>query len=186
VDVLESSAIDPLLDAIGSRTLAPASGPTAAFVGAMAAALCAKTGRYALDDGAVAQAEHLRRRLTHLAREDAEAFVTAFRNLDEPREPDPDVRDWQLGRSLAAAADALLRIAETCADVAELAADLARRGKPDLQPDAAAAAVLAEAAARVCAHLVAVNLGMTPTDERVQRAAAFAGAAGDAVARAGV
>jgi formiminotetrahydrofolate cyclodeaminase len=186
VDVLESFDVDPLLDAIASRTLAPASGPTAAFVGAMAAALCAKTARYALDDGAVAQAEHLRRRLTQLAREDAEAFVTAYRHLDEPRNPDPDVRDWQLGRSLAAAVDALLRIAETCADVAELGADLARRGKPDLQPDAAAAAVLAEGGTRVCAHLVAANLGITAADERVHRAEALAGAAGDAVARAGL
>src|SRR4051794_10416701 len=141
VDVLDC---DALLDAIGARTDAPGSGSTAALVGAMAAALCAKAARFSSDDGAVAQAEHLRRRLTRLAHEDAEVFCEALRNLSEPREEDPDRRDFELGQSLAAAADAPLRIADACADVADLAADLARRGKPKLQADAAGAAVLAE------------------------------------------
>ena len=178
-------SLDELLDGIASRTPAPGSGSAAALVAAMAAALCAKTARFSNDDGAAAQAEHLRRRLTELARDDAEAFVRALRDLDEPRDPDPDRRDWLLGRSLAAAADVPLRIAETCADVAELAADLALRGKAELQPDAAGASVLAEAAARVCAHLVAVNLGATPEDERVRHAESLAAAAGRAVARTG-
>jgi formiminotetrahydrofolate cyclodeaminase len=183
VDVF--ATLDPVLDGIGSREPAPGGGSTAAVVGAMAAVLCTKAARYANDDGAAAQAEHLRRRLTTLAREDAEAFVRALRDLDEPRDPDPDRRDWQLGRSLAAAAEVPLRIAESCADVAELAADLAHRGKPDLQPDAAGAAVLAEAAARVCAHLVAVNLGATTEDARVRHAESLAAAARQAVARTG-
>jgi formiminotetrahydrofolate cyclodeaminase len=183
VDVF--TALDPVLDGIGSREPAPGGGSTAAVVGAMAAALCTKAARFSDDPGAAAQAEHLRRRLTGLAREDAEVFVRALRDLDEPRDPDPDRRDWQLGRSLAAAADVPLRIAEACADVAELAADLARRGKPELQPDAAGAAVLAEAAARVCAHLVAVNLGATAEDARVRHVESLAAAAGQAVERAG-
>jgi formiminotetrahydrofolate cyclodeaminase len=177
--------IDPLLDAVGARTAAPGSGSVAAVVGALAAVLCTKTARFANDDGAAAQAEHLRRRLTRLAHEDAEAFVRALRNLDEPRDPDPDRRDWELGRSLAAAADVPLRIAEACTDVALLAADIAERGKVELQPDAANAAVLAESAARACAHLVAVNLGATAADERVRRAESLAAAAGEAAARTG-
>ena len=182
VDVLDC---DPLLDALAARTAAPASGSTAALVGAMAAALCAKAARFSADDGAVAQAEHLRRRLAGLAHEDAEALVEALRHLSEPREPDPDRRDYDLGRALAAAADAPLRIADACADVADLAADLAQRGKPELQPDAAGAAVLAEAATRVCAHLVAVNLGATPKDERVRRAEDLSRAAGEAASATG-
>lgn len=177
--------IDPLLDAIAARTASPGIGSAAALVGAIGAAVCAKTARFALDEGAAAQAEHLRGRLTKLAHEDADAFQRALLDLDEPREPDPDRRDWQLGQSLAAAAEVPLRIAETCVDVAALAADLAERGKAELQPDAAGAAVLAEAAARVCAHLVGVNLGATATDERVRRAESYAAAAGEAVARTG-
>jgi len=182
VDVLD---IRGLLDAIGARSPAPGGGSTAALVGAMAAALCAKTARFSNDDGAVAQARALELRLLALAPEDARVFETALRRLDEPRDPDPDRRDYELGRSLAAAADVPLRIADVCADVADLAADLAERGKADLQPDAAAAAVLAQGAARAAAHLVAVNLGATPNDERVHRAGRIAGAAVSAASRTG-
>ena len=167
MDVLN---IDGLLDALAAREPAPGSGSAAALVGAIAAALCAKVARFSDDEGAVAQAEALRRRLAVLAREDAEAFVVALRSLDEPRDADPETRDWKLGRSLAAAADPPLRIAEACADVAALGADLARRGKADLQVDAHNAATLAEAAARTAAKLVEVNLGATPDDSRVREA----------------
>jgi len=182
VDVLDCEA---LLDAIGARAPAPGVGSTAAIVGAMAAALCTKTARLSADAGAAAQGEHLRRRLTALAHEDAEAFENALRHLDEQRDPDPSRRDWDLGRSLATAADVPLRIAEACADVAELGAALSRHAQADVQPDAAGAAVLAEAAARVCAHLVAVNLGATVDDDRVRRADALARAAGEAASDAG-
>jgi formiminotetrahydrofolate cyclodeaminase len=182
VDVLDLSE---LLDAIGSRAPAPGGGSAAALVGAMAAALCTKGARFTNDEGAVAQGRALERRLLRMAPEDAKVFEDALRNLDEPRDPDPDRRDYQLGRSLAAAAEVPLRIAESCADVALLAAELAERGRPELQADAAAAAVLAEAAARVASHLVAVNLGTTESDDRVRRAERSADAAGAAAARTG-
>jgi formiminotetrahydrofolate cyclodeaminase len=184
-DLIRTLDIDPLLDAIAARAAAPGSGSTAALVGAMAAALCVKTARFSNDEGAAAQANALRARLAKLAPEDAQAFVDAMKHLDEPVEEDAHRRDWQLGQALAVAADVPLRIAETCADVAELAAELAARGKPELQPDAAAAAVLAEAAARAAAHLVSINLGATPDDERVRRAGRSAEAAGTAAARTG-
>jgi len=182
VDVLDC---DALLDAIAAPAPAPGSGSTAALVGAMAAALCTKAARLSDDGGAAAQGEHLRRRLTILAREDADAFAAALHTLDEGGEPDPARRDWDLGRALAVAADVPLRIAEVCADVADLGADLSQRCKPEVQPEAAGAAVLAEAAVRVCAHLVAVNLGATPNDERVRRADALARAAGEAASDTG-
>lgn len=178
--------IQELLDAIGAREPAPGSGSTAALVGAMAAALCTKVARFSADDGGLAQARALERRLAALAPEDAQVFVRALRELDEPRDPDPARRDFALGTSLAAAADVPMRIAEACGDVAELAADLAERGKPELQADAAAAAVLAEGAARAAAHLVAVNLGATQNDDRVRRATRIAEAAGSAASRTGV
>ena len=182
VDVLDCEA---LLDAIGARSPAPGVGATAAIVGAMAAALCTKTARLSEDTGAAAQGEHLRRRLTALAREDADAFEHALRHLDEPREDGSARGDWDLGRSLATAADVPLRIAEACADVAELGSGLSRHVRHDVQADAAGAAVLAEAAARVCAHLVAVNLGATADDDRVRRVDALARAAGEAASDTG-
>jgi methenyltetrahydrofolate cyclohydrolase len=161
VDVLR---IDALLDALAAQEPAPGGGSAAAVVGSMAAALCAKVARFSGDAGAAAQAEALRRRLTALAAEDAAAFVAALEQLHERRD------DFDLGRALALAADVPLRIAEASADVAALGSALAERGKPDLQPDARAASVLAAAAARASALLVEANLGATPGDERVERA----------------
>jgi formiminotetrahydrofolate cyclodeaminase len=60
------------------------------------------------------------------------------------------------------------------ADIAALAADVVERGNPNLRGDAAAGAVLAEAAARISANLVAINLTMQEEDERVARALALA------------
>src|SRR5438552_1705594 len=90
-----------------------------------------------------------------------------------PRGPDPERRNWQLGRALRDAADVPLQIAEAAADVAALAADVAALGNPELRPDVAAAAALAEAGARMSAHLVAVNLGAGPGDARIERAEAL-------------
>jgi formiminotetrahydrofolate cyclodeaminase len=173
VDVLR---IDTLLDALAAEEPAPGGGSAAAIVGAMAAALCAKVARFSGDGGAVAQAEALRRRLTTLAAEDAAAFAAALTELRERRD------DFDLGRALALAADVPLRIAEAAADVAELGASLAERGKADLQPDARAASVLAAAAARASALLVEANLGAAPGDERVGRARGLADGAEAAAA----
>lgn len=173
VDVLR---IDSLLEALAAETPAPGGGSAAALVGAMAAALCAKVARFSADGGAVAQAEALRRRLTALAAEDAAVFVAALEQLRERRD------DFQLGRALALAADVPLRIAEAAADVASLGTALAERGRPDLQPDARAASVLAAAAARSCAFLVEANLGAAPGDERIERARSLADGAEAAAA----
>lgn len=173
VDVLQ---INPLLDAIAAQEPAPGGGSTAALVGALAAALCAKVARFSDDGGSLAQAEALRRRLTALAPEDAAAFVAALEELRERRD------DFDLGRALALAADVPLRIAEACADVAALGAALAESGKADVQPDARVASVLAAAAARAAAHLVEANLGAAPGDARVGRARLLADDAATAAA----
>lgn len=156
--------IDDLLDALAAQEPAPGGGSAAALVGAVAAAVCAKVARFADDPGAVAQAAALCRRLTQLAEEDAHVFATALGELG--RRDD----DFKLGRALDAAAEAPLRIADACVDVAELAGSLASRGAPELQPDARAAAALAAGAARGAAVLVEANLAVAPDDDRVRRA----------------
>jgi methenyltetrahydrofolate cyclohydrolase len=173
VDVLR---IDALLDALAAEEPAPGGGSAAALVGAMSAALCSKVARFSADEGAVAQAEALRRRLVALAAEDAAAFTAALDQLRERRD------DFDLGRALAVAADVPLRIAAACADVAELGGALAERGKADLQPDARAASILAAAAARSAALLVEANLGAAPGDDRVGRARLLADDAAAAAA----
>jgi formiminotetrahydrofolate cyclodeaminase len=156
--------IDDLLDALAAHEPAPGGGSAAALVGAIAAAICAKVASFGRDDGAIAQAAALSRRLTQLAEEDARAFANALGELD--RRDD----DFKLGRALDAAAEAPLRIADACVDVAVLASALAGRGAPELQPDARAAAALAAGAARAAALLVEENLAVAHDDERVRRA----------------
>ena len=156
--------IDDLLDALAAQEPAPGGGSAAALVGAIAAAVCAKVARFADDGGATAQAAALCRRLTALADEDARVFVSALAELD--RRDD----DFKLGRALDQAAEAPLRIAEACVDVAVLASALAERGAAELRPDAHAAAALAAGAARASALLVEANLAVAHDDDRVARA----------------
>ena len=75
-------------------------------------------------------------------------------------------------------------VAEVAADVAALAAEVAERGNPNLRGDAAAAAVLAEAAARIGANLVTINLTMREEDERVARVLSLADNAARSAKRA--
>jgi formiminotetrahydrofolate cyclodeaminase len=187
VDDLLQLDTGALLDLLAQRGQGPAVGSAAALVTATAAALVAKAARTSplWDDApaAAAQAETLRARAAPLAQADADAFAAAIERLDEPRETDPDRRNFQLGRALEAAAGVPMRIASTAADVASLAADVAENGNPNLRPDATGAALLAEAAARAAAHLVEVNLAVGPDDPRVREARGHAEAAGAAVKR---
>ena len=166
--------IDELLDALASDRPAPGGGSAAALAGAMAAAVCAKVARFSGDEGSVAQAAALCRRLTSLAEEDSRVFTSALSELE--RRDD----DFKLGRALEQAADAPMRIVEACVDVALLASALAAQGSVEHQPDARAAAALAAGAARAATVLVEVNLGVADTDERVVLARRLSAQADDA------
>lgn len=177
------------LDVLADRRRSPGAGSVAALATCAAAAIATRAARYsgatwAGAEGAAAQAEALRRRVAPLAALDAEVFDKALDALLEPRDPDPDRRNWHLGRALRDAADVPLQIAEAAADVAALAREIAAYGNPELRPDVAAAAALAEAGARMSAHLVAVNLGAGPEDERVRRAERLATFASEQAKRA--
>jgi hypothetical protein len=79
-----------------------------------------------------------------------------------------------------------LEIAGIGAQVAELAAQVAQAGNPNLRGDAVTGAVLAAAAARSAACLVDINVGLGGLDpglsRRAGQAAADARAAADRVA----
>jgi formiminotetrahydrofolate cyclodeaminase len=178
-----------LLDVFARRQRVPGAGSLAALAVAAAAGVVARGARYSKDawpeaGAAAAQADALRARATPLAGQDAEAFGRAIEALDEPQDVDTDRRNWTLGRALAGAADVLLQIAAAGADTAVLAAEVAEHGSPELRPDVSSAAVLAEAGARMAAHLVAVNLGASPGDDRIRIAETLCRAAAEASARA--
>jgi formiminotetrahydrofolate cyclodeaminase len=176
-DLLDQS-LRAFIDELASEDPSPASGSVAALAVAMAAALIAKVAKASpswKDAGAaVAQAERLRKRTAPLAQADADAYEEALAALHLPDRLEPQVRDMAIGQVLARAVEIPLVIAEAGADAASLAAIAAERGTLDRRGDAVAAAVLAESGAVAAAHLVAVNLIVTPDDERVQRARALA------------
>ncbi len=175
-------SVEDFLDSIAAETPAPGGGSVAAVAVEMAASLAAMSARFARQHwdgaaGALAQAEALRARAAPLAQEDAEAYEAVLTAMRMPRDLEAEVRNTLIGDTLSRAADAPLRIAETAADVAELGATLAEEGNPNLRGDAAAAAILSEAAARAAANLVKINLATTETDERIGRARELAQAA---------
>jgi formiminotetrahydrofolate cyclodeaminase len=176
-DLLDQS-LRAFIDELASEDPAPASGSVAALAVAMAAALIAKVAKASPSwkeaGAAVAQAERLRKRTAPLAQADADAYEEALAALHLPDRLEPQVRDMAIGQVLARAVEIPLVIAEAGADAASLAAIAAERGTLDRRGDAVAAAVLAESGAVAAAHLVAVNLVVTPDDERVQRARALA------------
>lgn len=179
---------EELLDTIAAETPAPGGGSVAAFVTEMAASLAAMAARFAHDwdeaAGAVAQAETLRHRAAPLAGEDAVAYENVLTALRMPKELEPEVRNTLIGETLSRAADVPLEIAECAASVAELAAEIAVCGNPNLRGDAAAAAILAFSAARAAANLVEINLATVEGDDRVERARAIVRSAEAATKRA--
>ena len=170
-----SQTVADFCETVAARTSAPGGGSVAAIVTAFAASLTAQAARFATEQwedaaGAVAQAEALRARVLPLADEDARAYESFLLARRMSEEFDPQVRDAAIGEALSRAADVPLAIAEAALDVASLAAELVEHGNPNLRGDAATAALLAEAAVRATANLVAVNLATREGDERIERA----------------
>jgi len=170
-DYLELS-VSGLLDALAAPTPAPAGGSAAALAVAMAASLAAMAARLSERHwegaaGAAAEADTLRARVAPLARADADAYGRVLEAFRMPEGGGAEARDAAIGEALGEAAAVPLAVAAVAADVAALAAEIAGRGNPNLRGDAAAAAALADAGARIAAHLVAINVGVGGGDERV-------------------
>lgn len=175
-----------IMDEIAGPSAAPGAGAVSGVVVAMAAALIASAARRSVDwpeaKGVSAQAQALRSRVERLAEANEEAYLEA-RALIEGATEDGG-RDAAIGKALDTAAELPLAIAECAYDVALLGAEAAQHALPGGAEDAAAAAVLAEAAARAAAGLVAANLVSLPGDDRVVHAQRLADAATDAARRA--
>ena len=176
------------LDLMASEDPTPGGGSAAAVAVAMSVGLSGMVARASPDwaeaGAAAAQAEHLRGRVAPLVQLDAELYEEALVTLRLPRYTEAEVRSAAIRGALERAAEAPLLIAEAAADAACLAADVAERGTADRRGDAVAAALLAEAAARAAATLVAVNLVVSPEDYRVARSETAASTATEAARRA--
>lgn len=180
--------VGELLDALATADPIPGGGAVAGIAVSMAAALCSMAARassgWPESSGAAAQAEALRARSARLAEANAQVYGEALSAFHLPGSLKPEARDFTLGQALAQSVEIPLALAEAAADVAELAALLAREGQPAMRGDAVVASVLASAAARAAASLVAVNLAVTEDDHRLSFARRLVEAAAQAAARA--
>ena len=137
----------------------------AAGLAGMAARL--STGQLADAPELADQADASRRRVAPLARADAESYR---RVLDSYREPE-QTRTARVRDALSGAADVPLAVAEAGSEVAAIASRLAEEGNPNLEGDALAAVLLADAGVRAAAALVRINLSSANVgDDRLNRA----------------
>ncbi len=187
-DDLLALPLADLLERLSSDAPAPGAGAVGALAAAMAAGLVGMvaggSSQWPGAAGAEAQATRLRTRLAPLAAVNAEAYALALEALSAPDERPADVRGAAIRDALGRAAETPLLIAAAAADVALLGAHAAEYGDAALRPDAAAASVLAEAAARAACLLVEVNLTTSEGDERLLAAQAYVRTAADASSRA--
>jgi len=164
------------LDEIGAEGRTPGGGSVAALVTAIAAGLLAKVARTSAATwpeaaGIVAQAQSLRDRSAPLVQADADQYEAALRARGQSGEGQGARLDFALGEAYAKAAEPPLEIARAASDVALLALTVAQNGDRALYADAVTAALLAAAAAKAAAELVAVNLTASSDDPRVLEAA---------------
>ena len=137
----------------------------AAGLSGMAARLSA--GQLADAEGLADRADVAMRRVAPLARIDAESYG---RVLDAYREPDAETRRERVSDALSGATDVPLAVAEIGNEVAGIAARLVEEGNPNLEGDAIAALLLAEAGVRAATVLVEINLSSANVhDDRLGR-----------------
>ena len=164
------------LDEVGAEGRTPGGGSVAALVTAISAGLLAKVARASAATwpeaaGIAAQAESLRDRSAPLIQADSDQYEAALRARGQSGEGQGARLDFALGQAYAKAAEPPLEIARAASDVALLALTVAQNGDRALYADAVTAALLAAAAAKAAAGLVAVNLTASSNDPRVLEAA---------------
>jgi formiminotetrahydrofolate cyclodeaminase len=166
------------LDMVAAREPAPGAGAAAAVSVALAAGLTAMAARFSARQIPDSQqraeaADDLRRRAVRLADDDAAAYraVLAVTTGSGEDTDSPNDRRRRRRDALADASQVPIEIAGLGAETARLAAWVAERGNPRLRGDATTAVLIAEAAARAAAHLVAVNVAEGGCDDELVRTA---------------
>jgi methenyltetrahydrofolate cyclohydrolase len=156
--VFSDRSLRELLDSVAARTPAPGGGSSAAFTTALAASLVEMATSFTQDDldPQFQRAGEMRTRALELAEIELHAYEAVLEALRLPHE-DPQ-RPERIRAAQTEASQSPLEIARVAAELAELGADLAQTGNPNLAGDAIAGALLAEAAAQAAARLVAINL----------------------------
>ncbi len=173
VDPYLGSTVADLLDQLAARTPAPWGGAAAALTCAMAAALVEMATSFASAQGLESVHERacrIREEVSDLAYADGRAYGVVLEALRmEPGE----ARTHSLDEAVAGAIGVPMRVLELASEVAILAADVAETGNRNLEGDALAGSLLAEAAARSAATLAQLNASMLSrhavTDAHLER-----------------
>ena len=140
---LRELRVAELLDALGARTPAPASGAAAALTGALGASLVELAARFAGDDGSATRANALAARLAELADEDGEAYAAFMAERNDATR----ARIIALPLEVAARAD----------EAAALGSQVRAQLTSAVAADAEAGEAFARAAAGVARRLAEVN-----------------------------
>jgi formiminotetrahydrofolate cyclodeaminase len=177
-DYLDLS-LDDYLDRVAAATPAPGAGAVSATVVALAAGLAAMaaglSGRQLSEADELAhRMRALQERVKPLAQRDADAYADVLAAQRLPRD-DPG-RSAAVREALSLAADVPLEIATTGVAVLDVAADVVRRGNPNLRGDALTACLLAQAGVQAATALVELNVPDGEDSRRV-RASELADAA---------
>jgi methenyltetrahydrofolate cyclohydrolase len=166
-------SVAALLEAVAARTPAPGGGGAAGVTCALAAALIEMTAAFGSGpeaETAKTRAAELRAAALQLAEEDRTAYAPVLEALALPA-GSPERRQ-RLAAARSQASEPPLGIAEAAAEVAELGVTAARAAGPHLIGDALTGVLLAQAANRAAAALVAINLrddGDDPRQPRVKQ-----------------
>jgi formiminotetrahydrofolate cyclodeaminase len=155
---LADRTLTELLAEVAAATPAPGGGSSAACACALAAALAEMAGGHE-------RPRALRARALELAEADLTSYAPVLEAMRLPA--DAPERAQRVHDALSAAADVPLAVAEAGGEVAELAAELALGGRRSHEGDAAAGALIAEAATRAAVRLVELNLADQPDDPRL-------------------
>jgi formiminotetrahydrofolate cyclodeaminase len=172
-DLLDLTLAD-FLTRVAAPTPAPGAGAVAGAVVALAAGLAAMSAglsrrQLADADELAARALELQERARPLGLIDGEAYAGVLSAQRLPKD-DPGRSD-ALRAALSAATDVPLEIATIGAAVHDIAADVVRRGNPNLEGDARTACLMAQSAVRSAAVLIELNLAADPDDPRLRQVA---------------
>jgi methenyltetrahydrofolate cyclohydrolase len=155
-----TSTVADLLDDLAERTPAPGGGAACALTCAMGAALVEMATSFGSAQGLEQvrdRAHAIREEVSGLAFADGQAYGSV---LDALRMDAGERRAQCLDDAVAGAICVPMRVLELAAEVAVLAADVAETGNRNLEGDALAGSLLAEAAARSAATLAQLNASM--------------------------
>jgi methenyltetrahydrofolate cyclohydrolase len=173
---LRDHRIADFLGRLASATPTPGGGGAAALTAAVAAGLTAMTVRLSASriedaDRRAADLDRVRDELMQLADDDAAAYAVVLAAMRRSAGAGDADRSQRRADALQAASEIPLAVANRAADIAEVAARLARTGNPALRGDARTAVHLAHAAATSAAELVAINVRQGQLDPTVAAAA---------------